>query len=556
MFILKPVIKRHIKDETVLSQIESIDPAKNDADSVAVSILQKNGIDFSWIISMLEKYYSVEYIDIKNESIDLEFYSKFNHSFISNNKVVPIREEGSCFCFAICNLIDQSLISELKKIAEKQNKEIKLYYSFLGEIEEKIIETEIEIKKIQENKSVNISSDEEFDASSFVNRIIHDGIKAKASDIHIESKANSIQVRYRIDGILEDKKIYKLSESEISTVFVRIKIISGMDISEKRKPQDGRINDFKVGENIYDLRVSSVNTIGGEKIVLRVFEKTTKPLTFEELGLDAGVIRKIKKILESKNGIIYLAGATGSGKTTTLYAMIDYINSDKINIYTIEDPVEKTIPSINQIQVDPLAGIDYSNTLKALLRQDPDVIVVGEIRDEETANLSIRSSLTGHLVISTIHANNAIDSVSRLMDMGIEPYLIGASSLAFMSQRLVRKLCPHCKTKQTELSSKEKLWFDGVLEKYNISNVDYSNLYTTSKESETCGHCRNGYSGRTAIIEVLEVTDEIKNEIKMRSNNTQILHTALSNGFEPLELVAVKEVLSGITSIEEVMREI
>lgn len=557
MFILKPVIKRHIKDENLIAKIDEIDSNKGNADSLAVSILQKNGVDFNWIISMMEKYYSVKYLELKNTSIDLDFFSKFDINFLIKNKILPIKEDESYFYFSICNLINQKLIDQLKDISVKNNKELKICYSFLEEIEEKLKETEQKLKTSQQEATKNIQNSGEFDASIFIERIIGEGIKLKASDIHIEAKGNEIQVRYRIDGILEEKKIYKLNDSDISAIMVRTKIISGMDISEKRKPQDGRIIDFKVNNQLYDLRVSSVNTIGGEKIVFRIFEKNSKPLTFEDLGFNNNVIEKIKTILENKNGIIYLAGATGSGKTTTLYAMIDHINSEKINIYSIEDPVEKTIPSINQIQIDPLSGIDYHNTLKALLRQDPDVIVVGEIRDEETANLSIRSSLTGHLVISTIHANNAIDSISRLIDMEIEPYLISASSLAFMSQRLVRRLCPHCKVKKDKFTTKEKMWMNGLLEKYNAKNedIDYSNIYTVD-ETKTCPHCRNGYSGRTAIIEVLEVTDEIKNEIKQKSNTSKILEVAIKNGFEPLELVAIKEVLKGTTSIEEAMREL
>lgn len=394
--------------------------------------------------------------------------------------------------------------------------------------------------------------DNNFIVQDWINYIINQGILLNASDIHIEEFENYVQVRYRIDGILSKKMIFNLNKNEIASIIVKIKILGDMDISEKRKPQDGRINNYNFKNENYDLRLSSICTIYGEKIVMRIIPKNLKISSFKDLGFNDNNDENIRKMLKNKSGIIYLSGATGSGKTTTLYSMIDYINDDSLNIYTIENPVEKTIKNINQIQINSLAGIDYSSTLKALLRQDPDVIVVGEIRDSETAKLSIRAALTGHLVITTIHSNNAIDSIGRLIDMNIESYLLSATSIGFISQKLVRTLCPYCKRKISKLKPYESLWLQKIIKENNIDIQQTITLY----EPVGCEKCFNGYKGRIAISEILECNENLQKIICNTNDLNSIKQIALQNNFKSLEIDAINKIFKGITSIEEVIKQL
>jgi type II secretory ATPase GspE/PulE/Tfp pilus assembly ATPase PilB-like protein len=303
-----------------------------------------------------------------------------------------------------------------------------------------------------------------------------------------------------------------------------------------------------VGGVKYDLRVSILLTSHGEKAVIRVFNKESRITDFAGLGFSPDDETAIKKMLSSAYGIVYLGGPTGSGKTTTLYAMIEHKNSDKINIYTIEDPVEKTIPGVNQIQVEPKTGVGYPEILRALLRQDPDILVVGEIRDQETADLSVRSSLTGHLVLSTVHANNALDIINRLYNMSVEPYLLSATALGFISQRLVRVLCPRCK-QEVKPSPPEIIWLEQLSSVYGVDTNK------TFYGPMGCPACNNiGYKGRLAVAEVLSVTSREQKECLAARDIISLCDTSLKNGFAPLDLAGFLKASSGSTSVREVMR--
>lgn len=544
MFYFKPVIRKILSDGEQVLEVEKIG---NDKETLQHLI--SLGHDKESVMEVFEKHYGMEYVDLSRENIYYEDIENWNLNRFKDLLVFPYRLDSAASIqyFAINEIMNQKLRSDLAQQCRDRGLKAKFLFSFKYEIMDKHKEAESMFSEPATRLTLG-----DFDAEEWVNQTLMRAIDLRASDVHIETLERGLQVRYRVDGLLTEKKVYPYDPLTASTIMVRVKIISGMDISEKRKPQDGRLDNFKYNRGLYDFRVSSIKTIFGEKIVMRIFDKSSGMLSFEEIGFTQTDIKKIKRLLGSQNGIIYMAGATGSGKTTTLYTMIDEINHDSINIYTIEDPVEKTLKNVNQIQIDPLAGVDYANTLRALLRQDPDVIIVGEIRDSETADLSIRASLTGHLVMSTIHSNNAIDSISRLTDMKVEPYLLGASSLAFLSQRLVRKLCPYCKKKVDKLKKEEELWIKSHEKDLDIKFNESATIF----EPVGCSECNNGYKGRLGIIEVLEMTDAVKDAIKDEGDSRQIRKVAMSEGFEPLIVNAFKTVESGTTSISEIMKQI
>lgn len=543
MLYLRPVVQKLTTNTTIINNIKQFT-----SDEEYFNYLKKEGIIKSEIINALEKHYGFKYIDLANHKISQNVFNVLNRQELQRKFIIPYNSDASknIIYFAIYDIMNTNLKNQIIRECRSNGYDVSFKFAFKNEI--------IDAYKALGTNYGSVVYDTHTEANSaidWVDNAIKEAIRLDASDLHIECLEQGLQIRYRIDGILTKKQIFNYDKQIISAINVRIKVISSMDISEKRKPQDGRIDNYQYNNKAFDIRVSSVNTIHGEKFVLRIFNKSIETLTFEQIGFSDSDIDKIKKILQSQNGVIYMAGSTGSGKTTTLYTMIDAIKSDDINIYTIEDPVEKTIHSVNQIQIDPVGGVNYANTLKSLLRQDPDVIVVGEIRDSETADLSLQASLTGHLVLSTLHANGAIDTINRLLEMNLEPYLISASSVGFLSQRLVRKLCPHCKVKANTLSTNEDIWLKKIESEYGFK-IDNESVYRPSG----CNKCTNGYKGRTAVIEILEGTPGIKRLIAKQADIEDIKNQAIKDNFRPLIINGLEKVENGITSIEEIMRQI
>ncbi len=375
-----------------------------------------------------------------------------------------------------------------------------------------------------------------------VNLLLSHAIKDRASDIHIEPFQNSLKVRYRIDGMLYN--LLNLPKRIQASLVSRIKVMAKLNIAEKRLPQDGRI-EVKVGDRSVDIRVSVSPTAFGERVVLRLLDKSSTILRLADLGLEEKKIRLFNKLIKSPYGIVLVTGPTGSGKTTTLYAALLTINNPEINIITIEDPIEYQIEGIGQIQVNPKIDLTFANGLRSIVRQDPDVILVGEIRDRETAEIAIQSSLTGHLVFSTLHTNDAASAVTRLIDMGIEPFLVASSVIAIVAQRLVRVLCPRCK--EPYVPDDESLRDIGF--KKNVI-LEYE-LF----RRKGCPACMNtGYRGRTAIFEILIMDENVKKLILRTTDANQINEEAVKRGMETLIQDGARKVLQGITTIEEVLR--
>ena len=373
-----------------------------------------------------------------------------------------------------------------------------------------------------------------------VNSIIESAARLRASDIHIEALENAVRVRYRIDGVLHEKSNYSIHL--LPAIIARLKIIGGMDISEKRKPQDGRIT-LVIDRVEYDIRVSILPTVFGEKCVMRLAQKKALTRDKKDLGFSDDELHAFDHILKNTNGILLVTGPTGSGKSTTLYTALSELNKEDVNIITVEDPVEANIDGINQVQVNPKAELTFASALRSILRQDPDIIMIGEIRDGETAQIAVQASITGHLVVSTLHTNSAASTISRLEDMGIESYLLADSMIGVIAQRLVRRLCPHCK-KPHVLTEEERQMMELPI-----------NQEVNAFEPSGCEQCDNtGYKGRIGIYEIMTITPKLKTLIAKGVGADELKVAAQAEGMHTLRDSAVKLVLDGVTSYNEMLR--
>lgn len=391
---------------------------------------------------------------------------------------------------------------------------------------------------IEENETDSDVSDAPI--VQLVRSLIEQAVRQRASDIHIEALESKVRVRYRIDGALFERMVY--DNSLLPAISTRIKIMGGMDISEKRKPQDGRMS-IVVDRQEYDIRISSIPTVHGEKIVMRISSKLNLTRNKKELGLAPDEMARFDHMMASPFGIIFVTGPTGSGKSTTLYTALSELNREEVNIVTVEDPVEADIEGINQIQVNNKVDLTFASALRSILRQDPDIIMIGEIRDQETAGIAVQASITGHLVVSTLHTNNAVGTLNRMADMGVERYLIADSVVGVIAQRLVRKLCPHCR-KMRPASEEEKR----ILRQNTDQEV---NIY----EPAGCKLCNNtGFFGRIGVFEIMEVNEEIRNLIAENGTTEELEEAARRSGMRTLRQNGIRYVLDGTTSIEEMLK--
>jgi type IV pilus assembly protein PilB len=375
-----------------------------------------------------------------------------------------------------------------------------------------------------------------------VNLLITQAIQDRASDIHIEPGEKDLRIRYRIDGVLHE--VQRDPKSIQPEILSRIKVMSDMDISERRLPQDGRMS-FSIGNETRDLRVASLPTVWGEKIVLRILDSRTTNMSFEELGLRPENLITYKASVVKPWGMTLVTGPTGSGKTTTLYASLGVVSGPEVNVITVEDPIEYLMEGINQMQVNPKAGLTFANALRSILRADPNIVMVGEIRDRETAQIAVEAALTGHLVLSTLHTNDAPSAITRLVELGVEPFLVASSLDCVMAQRLARKLCDECKVPYKPLP--QHLKAAGFLASTSSNKKFYKPV--------GCNRCSHtGYRGRLAIHEVMPISEEIERLILDRASSTEIQNLAVSQGMKTLREDGYAKVTSGLTSIEEVLR--
>jgi len=410
------------------------------------------------------------------------------------------------------------------------------YYGPTGSLQE--IVASIDKDKLADAEKLG----EEAPVIKIVNYLIMQAVQTKASDIHVEPEEKALSIRYRIDGMLHRQQ--SLPRDLAPAVTSRFKIMAGLDIAEKRLPQDGRIM-MKVGNKDIDFRVSTCPTIHGENIVLRILDKTGLVLGLESLGFPPKTFVTFKEMIAAPYGIILVTGPTGSGKTTTLYSALQLLNKEDVNIMTVEDPVEYQFPGMRQVHVNPLAGLTFASALRSFLRQDPDIIMVGEIRDLETAEIAVQAALTGHLVFSTLHTNDSPSAFTRLMNMGVEPFLISSSLLGVLAQRLLRKVCEKCK--EVYVPSDQLLKDLGLEDKIG-KNIKFSK----GKGCKVCS--QSGYKGRTGIYELLKVTPEIQEEVLKKVSADEIRAIAVQQAMTTLRQSALEKLLLGVTSPEEVIR--
>ncbi|SFV53819.1 Type II secretory pathway, ATPase PulE/Tfp pilus assembly pathway, ATPase PilB [hydrothermal vent metagenome] len=504
-------------------------------------------IDEAAILQKLAEEINVPFVDLDSIDIDYKIAENIPVEQLKKYNVLPIMEDDMSITIAYHDPSDmhtQEIVQRMfprkpLKLALATRKQISAYLTKL-EITDKVKDL---VKKVKDElNSVNVVTEEQQDSSilKLIDVVLKACIHARASDIHIEPTEKNCEIRARIDGKLSimfifEKMIYPPLAS-------RLKLLSNLDIAEKRKPQDGRFSTM-VGDREYDFRISTLPILYGESIVMRVLDKQKALVKLEEAGMDSASYQKFIKGLQAPYGIILVTGPTGSGKTTTLYGALNELRNTEDKVITVEDPVEYRMNLIQQVQVNPKVGLSFADALKSILRQDPDKIMIGEIRDKETLEIAIKAALTGHLVISTLHTNDAISAIARMVDMGIAHYLISGALVAIQAQRLVRKICTHCKVE-------EKLP-QATLDEISDHIPENARFYTGAG----CKECGNtGYMGREMICEVLSISDEISSLIAKGASKEQIYEQAVKEGFTTLYEHGIQKALSGITSIAEVLK--
>lgn len=489
------------------------------------------------------------------KDVDPSVIEKIPAKFAYQYKLIPVKMIEERLLVAMANPHNLQALDDLRLLlgleleilpAEETEvtKAIRQFYGIGAETMEKMVEEAKPYLEVKEEETKDIEKlAGEASIIQFVNQIILEAYQDRATDIHLEPFEDELKVRYRIDGILHEASTPPAIKHFQAAIISRIKIMADLNIAEKRLPQDGRIR-LKIGNNDIDIRVSIVPTLFGESVDLRLLPSSHLMLGLEELGLSQKDLTTLSSFISYPYGIILETGPTGCGKTTTLYACLSKINSPDKKIITIEDPIEYQLKGVNQIQVKPKIDLTFANGLRAILRQDPDVIMVGEIRDLETARITIRASLTGHLVLSTLHTNDAPGAITRLIDMGIEPYLVASSVKAIIAQRLVRLICNNCR--------KEEKVREDLLEAVGFPVRWRKDKFWRGGGCEDCKH--TGYKGRTGIYELLVVTEEIKNLILEKTATNQIKQKAVSGGMNTLRDDGWDKVYQGVTTIEEVLR--
>ncbi len=526
-------------------------------------------IDRKSLYEFLQKQMGVEFVDIEGIEIDEDVIRLVSVNLARAHKVIPIESVDGNLKVAMSDPMNIFSIDDLRLttgleiipcLADEEQILLQLekYYGKDSkkrepkDIEQKVADLDEEFQKVkekiaveitetqEENDTIDVSDLENAPIVKMVNIIFQKAVATRASDIHIEPQEDCVLIRYRIDGQLVE--IMKYDKKIVPSIVARIKIISGLNIAEKRVPQDGRIG-MKIDDRDYDMRVSVLPTMFGEKIVIRIADKEGFNVSKLDLGFFEDDMEKFDQIISSPHGIVLVTGPTGSGKSTTLYTALKELCKPNVNILTVEDPVESTIKGINQVQVNVKAGLTFAAALRSFLRQDPDIIMVGEIRDGETAEIAIRSAITGHLVFSTLHTNDAASSVTRMIDMGIEPFLLSSSLVGLIAQRLVRRLCPHCKEAvQPDMNERDIL---------DLKEDEEITIY----HAKGCDQCNNtGYKGRIAVYEILTVDREIKELISKNVSSDIIKEAAIKTGMKTLRMNCTRLVKNGVTTIDEMLR--
>ncbi|HBP50939.1 MAG: Type II secretion system protein E (GspE) [Candidatus Shapirobacteria bacterium GW2011_GWE1_38_10] len=515
------------------------------------------------------EFLRIPFVDLENTGFSPEALSLVPQSVAEKYHLVPYRMEpkDKSLYVAMSNPLDLETVEFLEKktnlkirtamspeaqidsfIREKYERE----KGITSEVSKALDEQKVDEMKVQSESMKKVSA--EAPIAKIVTTILDYAVRSRASDVHIEPMEENVRIRYRIDGILQEK--YILPRNVLDAVVSRVKILANLKIDEKRIPQDGRFN-FNLDGNEVDLRISTLPVSYGEKVVMRLLRKASKVPSLPDLGLRGLALKNLIEAIERPHGIILVVGPTGSGKTTTLYSVLDRVATSKVNVVTIEDPVEYQMKGVNQVQVNVQAGLTFASALRSFLRQDPNIMMVGEIRDTETAELAINAALTGHLVFSTLHTNDASGAPPRLMDMGVEPFLLTSSLTCVVAQRVLRKICPNCRQdmeipsdKETELKSTLGPIYTMIEEKWKKDGKKM-----TMPKIVGCDKCNNtGYLGRIAIYEVMPITEKISKLVVEKAAAAMIQKEAINEGMLTMKQDGYVKVLEGVTSMDEVLR--
>ena len=535
---------------------------KGTKERLGTVLIANNIITEEKLIEALQMQLGIEFVDLTKVNIPTELAHALPKSIAMQYQVVPVRTVKDELHLAMSDPMNFYAIEEVRKAVRKKivpmvatagavERAIQVLYGNEGAakaIEEMKREVASQETNVPDAAFVSNQLGEDTISSAptirLVNAIIERAITERASDIHLEPRENELQVRMRIDGLM--RYIMTVPRDLQASVISRIKIMSSLDIAEHRIPQDGRFN-VKMKDKDIDLRISTLPTVYGEKVVARLLDKSGQKLSKDAIGLTGADLEKYERMLHCRSGVLLIVGPTGSGKSTTMYTMIDDLNKDDVNLVTLEDPVEYNVDGVNQVQINEKTGMTFASGLRAILRQDPDIIAVGEIRDGETADIAMRSAITGHVVLSTIHTNDAVGTIERLFDIGVEPYLVSSAMRGIISQRLVRRICPDCK--EAYEPGEDELLELGMPAKPGM-------VFYRGKGCPSCFH--TGYRGRIAVFEMLEITSKIRAMISRRANRDEVEAELKKpeSGFVSLRKNALRLVLEGITTGEEVMRVI
>lgn len=519
------------------------------------TLLALGFVSFADFAGVFEEQLGIAPVDLRAEGVEDAAIELVPEDFMKNNEVVPFaidKDNVNVLKVAMADPLNYDAQDDLQLIT---NMEIEPYFAPSAQIalqldrmfgKKQAMEAAAQYRReyVDELETEQNQEDEARDEApivKIVRSMLEQAVRQGASDIHVEPLERKLRIRYRIDGVLQEAMMYD-DKNLLPAMVARVKIMSGLDISEKRKPQDYRLT-LTVNTKEYDVRVSVLPTVFGEKIVMRLTAKDGLSREKKYLGLTPEDEKRLDSILHNPHGIILVTGPTGSGKSTTCYTVLNELNTDEVNIITVEDPVEANVTGVNQVQVNTKVDLTFASALRSILRQDPDIIMIGEIRDGETAGIAVKASITGHLVISTLHTNSTAASITRLIDMGVEPYMIGDAVVGIIAQRLVRKLCPVCRRAREATEDEKKM------------------LYHTKSEPLTiydaigCDECNHiGYKGRTAIYEIMPITGKIRSHIHGRVTADELQKAAIEDGMNTLHMAAAGKVKAGITTINEMIK--
>lgn len=537
---------------------EALDIQKKTRERLGDVLINNGIITEQQLIEALQMQLGVDFVDLTAVSIPLELARFVPRSIAKKYCVVPVKLQKDELYVAMSDPLNFEAQEEIKSASHKQvvpmiatrravEQAIATLYGSEGtaraieEMKREAGSNQTDIVPVQMSKAVDNGA-AEAPTIRFVNSVIQRAITERASDIHLEPQEGEMVVRMRIDGVL--RRVFTVPANLQATVIARLKIMGGMNIAERKIPQDGRAMVTAKDKEI-DLRISSIPTIYGEKIVLRLLDKSSGHINRKTIGLEGEDEKKYDRLLKNSSGVILIVGPTGSGKSTTMCAMIQELCNEQTNIMTLEDPVEYNIPGANQCQINEKTGMTFAVGLRSILRQDPDVISVGEIRDGETASIAVRAAITGHLVISTLHTNDAVSTISRLVDIGVEPYMISSALRGVVSQRLVRKICPHCRKAYTPTEEEKRMV--GIPENEDV----------TFYKGEGCQECgRTGYRGRRGVFEILTLDAALRREVANNASSEELTKTALENGFVTMKDNCRRLVLEGVTTVAEAAKAI